>query len=515
MSKEQLFTESEILLSITDLNSRIKYANKNFCNISGYQFEEMQGKPHNMVRHSDMPKEAFSDLWQFIQSGKSWMGPVKNCCKNGDYYWVNAFVTPIKDKNGKISEYQSIRTKPEREVVERATQVYQQLKANNKPFALTFTTDMTLWFQTIFMMFIIIFGLCIAFTEVSLLFTVPMLSLSVVSAVLFSSWRKKYRALIVDAKAVFDNSFMSYIYSGNNDDIGAVNLALKMRKAQVNAIVGRVSDVSDNTTHTANQSAKRGSEVTNILSQQKIETEQVATAINEMSATVQDIARVVTQAAVISKQGLEITNDGQKVVLQTINSINVLSEQLEEVNRSINRLITSSNSIGAVLSEINSIADQTNLLALNAAIEAARAGEQGRGFAVVADEVRALALRTQQSTEEIKKLLVNLQAESTSAVISMEKGTTLSIKCVNLASQTGDSLVKINKEVSELANINDQIATAVEEQSVVTEQVNKSIISISDMSLQSEQFSNQAAMLSNDLLSQIQDQQVLVVQFRG
>ena len=97
MSKEVLFTENEILISTTDLDSNIKYANEHFCNIAGYSAEELQGNPHNMVRHPDMPKAAFKDLWQTVQSGHSWMGPVKNRCKNGDYYWVNAFVTPIKN----------------------------------------------------------------------------------------------------------------------------------------------------------------------------------------------------------------------------------------------------------------------------------------------------------------------------------------------------------------------------------------------------------------------------------
>lgn len=104
MSKEQLFFPSEILLSTTDLNSNIKYANTSFCTVAGYSLDELVHNPHNKVRHSDMPKAAFKDLWSTIQQGNSWMGPVKNHCKNGDYYWVNAFVTPIKDSVGKVFE---------------------------------------------------------------------------------------------------------------------------------------------------------------------------------------------------------------------------------------------------------------------------------------------------------------------------------------------------------------------------------------------------------------------------
>ena len=110
-SKEQTFNESEILLSITDLDSHIKYANAEFCKIAGYANDELKDQPHNVVRHPDMPKQAFADLWSVIQRGKSWMGAVKNQCKNGDYYWVNAYVTPIKDDSGNNVEYQSVRTK--------------------------------------------------------------------------------------------------------------------------------------------------------------------------------------------------------------------------------------------------------------------------------------------------------------------------------------------------------------------------------------------------------------------
>ncbi len=143
MSREQLFGQDEILLSTTDLSSHIKYANHYFCKIAGYELDEMLGKPHNMVRHPDMPKAAFENLWQFIQSGESWMGPVKNRCKNGDYYWVNAFVTPIKDEHGKVHEYQSVRTCPDRQVTKRAEHLYPQLSAGKTPKCVSQSFDFT------------------------------------------------------------------------------------------------------------------------------------------------------------------------------------------------------------------------------------------------------------------------------------------------------------------------------------------------------------------------------------
>jgi len=144
---ERLFTSS-ILLSTTDTKGRITYANTDFCDIAGFEKEELVSHGHNIVRHPDMPKAAFADLWSTIQEGDSWMGPVKNRCKNGDHYWVNAYVTPIKGEDGKIIEYQSVRTAPTRDIVDRAESTYQQINRGKTPKALKRTNvDMTRYIQ--------------------------------------------------------------------------------------------------------------------------------------------------------------------------------------------------------------------------------------------------------------------------------------------------------------------------------------------------------------------------------
>lgn len=513
MSKEQLFAKNERLLSTTDLHGNIKYANNDFCKIAGYSFTELKGSPHNIVRHPDMPKAAFKDLWEFGKSGKSWMGPVKNRCKNGDYYWVNAFITPIKDSRGNIFEYQSVRTVLDREVVTRATDVYQKINAGTPPAALKRSTDLSSWFQAFFILIFLSSLLCTVFTDINILLSTAMTVISGIFTGLFINWRCKYKKIVEDAKSAFNNPLMSYLYTGNNDDIGAISLALKMRKAELQAVVGRVCDASDNITATAKESSECGINVSSILLQQHNETDQVATAMNEMSATVQDLAQVVDNAAQASQQGLQISYQGQQIVQQTISANNELSVQLQEVDQAITRLSNGCKSIESVLSEITSIADQTNLLALNAAIEAARAGEQGRGFAVVADEVRALSMRTQQSTDEINSLLSQLQSESDAAHDAMGKGTDLSHNCVQLADQTGGSLEKIISEVTELTDLNLQIATAIEEQAVVSEQINRNVVSISEMACNSEENGRQAVNLSHELLDKLEEQQALVTQF--
>jgi methyl-accepting chemotaxis protein len=513
MSKEQHFSAEQILLSTTDLDSTIKYANKHFCDIAGYSYQELAGNPHNIVRHSDMPQAAFKDLWGNIQGGQSWMGPVKNRCKNGDYYWVNAFVTPIKDQDGKVFEYQSVRTKPERAVVERAANVYNEINAGKTPKALKFSTDFSLWFQLFFML-VMVFSLgLVGFSDLPLWASLPLLLLSIAFNGLYAWWRKKYCQLIADAKSVFDNPLMKFIYSGSNDDIGAINLALQMRAAELKAVVGRVCDASLSITDKAKESAECGEGISATLNQQHNEIDQVATATNQMSATIAELASVVANAATSSQQGLEISKQGQQLVQQTISANNGMAAQLTEVEQAIARLVNGSKSIETVLAEISGIADQTNLLALNAAIEAARAGEHGRGFAVVADEVRALAMRTQQSTEEINGLLSQLQQESHLANEAMTKGSDLSQRCVEFADKNGGALDNIIAEMSQLADLNDQIATAIEEQSVVTEQINRNVVSISQMSYQTQEHGQQSVSLSADLLVKMQDQQALVTQF--
>ena len=515
MSKEQILSPSEILLSTTDLNSQIKYANKNFCAIAGYSLDELMGKPHNKVRHPDMPKAAFNNLWSTVQQGEPWMGPVKNCCKNGDYYWVNAFVTPIRDKAGNVFEYQSVRTVLDKDIKDRANVVYPQLSQGKTPASAKKKSDKTLWVQCILFALVLLSITNLFIGDSKLLLSVPLAGLALGGAALFYFWRRQYLAVLQEANNIFDNPLMSYLYSGNNDKVGGILLALKMRTAEIRAIVGRVSNDSTTINKVANQSAQRGSNVADILADQKSETDQVAVAIKQMSATVQEIAQVVSKAADASQHGLDISNEGQNVVSQTTLSITELSEQLHEVDTAINRLIDGTRSIEAVLSEISGIADQTNLLALNAAIEAARAGEQGRGFAVVAEEVRALALRSQQSTDEIGKLILQLRSESDFAINSMAKGRELSSACVAMAEQTGQTLRQVTEEVSSLADLNIQISTAVEEQSVVAEQVNQNIISISDMSTKSENHGREAVTLSETLLTRLADQQSLIAQFNG
>lgn len=255
--------------------------------------------------------------------------------------------------------------------------------------------------------------------------------------------------------------------------------------------------------HSINVSAKDLAHVADdtkdgILDQQA-QTDMVATAVNEMSATVQDVAKNAEAAAKATSQADIETNNTQSTVQKTIDAINQLSEKVQEATSVIRRLEQDSDTIGKVLDVIKEIADQTNLLALNAAIEAARAGDLGRGFAVVAEEVRTLASRTQDSTREIEEIIDKLQSGAQEAVHVMKNAETEVQTGVNQVENAGASLQTITTLMGTINQMNSQIATAAEEQSSVAEEINKNIIAIKDFAYRTTQSSQKTATASENL----------------
>jgi methyl-accepting chemotaxis protein len=248
--------------------------------------------------------------------------------------------------------------------------------------------------------------------------------------------------------------------------------------------------------------------------QQQNESRSLATAINEMSATVQSVAHSASDAATASETADQAAAQGRSVVNQAVAGIQELARQVENTSDAIRELEHESENIGTVLSVIQGIAEQTNLLALNAAIEAARAGEQGRGFAVVADEVRTLAQRSQESTEEIRAIIERLQSGAKGAVTAMANGHEQSQTTVAQAQQAGEELDAIAGAVTEINGMNMQIASAAQEQSAVAEEINRNIINIADVTDQATNDIAAISQTSRDLASLAENLNRTIAEFK-
>tara|TARA_R110002167_G_scaffold1581_3_gene7598 strand:- start:5227 stop:6822 length:1596 start_codon:yes stop_codon:yes gene_type:complete len=297
----------------------------------------------------------------------------------------------------------------------------------------------------------------------------------------------------------------------SKDELGVMAEEFNRFIASQQQLIGYITTSSQEVSASSNHLSGISDDTNRLIAEQHSATDQVATAVNEMSATVQEIARNAVDAAFATKAAEENASDGQRVVSLSIEAIQSLATDVEAASTVIGELEADAENIGTILDVIRGIAEQTNLLALNAAIEAARAGEQGRGFAVVADEVRNLAGRTQKSTTEIQAMIEKLQTRARHAVQVMNQGQEKAQNTVTQAATTGSALLKITQMVSTISDMNTQIASAAEEQSGVTEEINRNVTLISEISERSSTSGHQTATassqlksLSNDLLKQVE-----------
>ena len=264
-----------------------------------------------------------------------------------------------------------------------------------------------------------------------------------------------------------------------NDEITSVSHGFNMFVSKTRRTIQEVMETSNQISASVNELTSINFRSSEVIGRQQKETDQVATAINEMVVTVQEVARNVTDAANAANQANDESLLGQDIVATAISKIDRLANEVQQAAQVLHRVEEDSQKVGTVLDVIKDIAEQTNLLALNAAIEAARAGEQGRGFAVVADEVRTLAGRTQQSTEEIQKMIESLQNGTHEAVDVMERGQEMTGETVEQANKAGEALQAIADAVATITNMTAQVASAAEEQNSVADEINANISNIS------------------------------------
>ena len=543
------------LISTTDLKGQITYVNEDFIKVSGFEWDELIGKPHNVIRHPDMPPAAFKDLWETIKKGEVWSQLVKNRCKNGDHYWVVAYVTPVY-AGDEIVGYQSIRTKPTHDQVHKAEKLYRELNEKKatalpKKRSLANVSFMT-WLFLVIGLLVLVSGFkagdaLINQSHLETLLTAPStheakaltaeqtaevlvatrssylssvalaaFNILVLLVILFLTRRFIFGPMKKTGEALTrmaGGHLRQTIRVSGKNEVGQLNQSAKLLQARLSTVFGHFNESSEALTAAAEQLASTGRKASEGMESQLGEVEQVATAMNEMASTVQEVARNASETASAVQNAERETDTGRNEVAQTHRAVETLSVQFDETAKSIQALKEHGDKIDTIIQVIGGIADQTNLLALNAAIEAARAGEHGRGFAVVAEEVRSLAKKTQDSTQEIRSMIEALRGGISMSVDSVEAGRDQMAQVEHQANETNNALNSIAEAVDVINNMSSQIATATEEQSAVADEMNQNITSISGKAEDTTESAREVSQLGENLTAMSQSLSKLLAQF--
>ena len=485
---ERYFKPDQKLISSTDLQGNILHCNDTFVEISGFSREELIGQPHNLVRHPDMPEKAFKVMWKHLKAGKPWMGLVKNRCKNGDHYWVNAYVTPVTEQ-GEVIGYESVRSCPTREDVQRAERLYQDLNRNRSRYQLP-TAVRNLALACVFA----VPAPLIAFYLNPLLSSAwLLLALFAFGWIQFRQRQRDFLSIHTQLEGVFKDRLAVLSYTDQPECVGTLVVGVMSLKAHLDTVLTRIEDASC----VVAQESSRGLELTRAaleeIQHQHQQTDLVATAMHEISMAVNEIAAKVQQTADAAEESSTLAHQGSKTAEVTRAAIENLHTRVLGISESVCRLVQHTDEITAAAMQIEEIAEQTNLLALNAAIEAARAGEHGRGFSVVADEVRQLATSTRESTRSIHRILLDLSEQASASEKVASQGTGDAEAGLDQAIRVERMFQGITGAVDQITKMANQMSSAVEQQAQVTREVNNKLLRITELANSSFQKTEDSA----------------------
>ncbi|RKQ38061.1 PAS domain-containing methyl-accepting chemotaxis protein [Enterobacter sp. R1(2018)] len=417
--QELLLKTGEALMSTTDIHSHITYANSAFIKTCGFTEEELIGKPHNLIRHPDMPAEAFADMWATLQQGDSWTGMVKNRCKNGDHYWVRANVTPVYHQ-GLLTGYISVRTVPDRNEVQAGEELYRAVR-EKRARHLRFYKGLVIrrgWksvlstFQRISLSkrlsgAVLIPTLATIVLPFSGLNAGVQIAVAVglficLNGLLQRQVARPVRTIVQQMQKIVSGQKAELLQLNRVDDIGLmmrlVNQSGLNLRSLVDDVGTQVSGISDIT----QQLAANSKAMNDRTDETYAHLQQTAAAIEEISGAVEQTADTSAQTTRMAVQASAMAVEGEEMMKKTLSMMESMAQ--------------ASQHIVEIISVIDQIAFQTNILALNAAVEAARAGVSGRGFAVVAAEVRHLAQHSATAAKEIKNLIDDNVASVSSGV---------------------------------------------------------------------------------------------------
>lgn len=462
------------LISTTDTRGTITYVNTRFAEVSGYSAQELIGSAHNIVRHPDMPSEAFKDMWEKLKSGQSWRGIVKNRCKNGGFYWVDAFVSPLFE-NGTIVGYQSVRIHPQANYISKANEIYQKLKQNK-----SIPKPLNLMQKRIVSAVVVSIGLLLAGYFWGWGVIIAGAVLMSINLAIFYDEAFLIPAKLIEMQTKYD-SISRYIYSGA-DTSSILDFQLIMLQAKMNGVLGRTQDQANQLHGIADQLVVATGQTYVSLDQEKNQLEQLASAMEEMSSTIAEVAQNTQLTSTSINTAHELCLKSSAHMQANTKKVEQLAKSVADAATNAQQLNKEAEQVANAMGEIDSIAEQTNLLALNAAIEAARAGEQGRGFAVVADEVRALSSRTQLSTNSISKSVDKMFTMLNAWAKEMEQSRQHAERCASDIQLSAENVNTIYQEVSDIHNFAQQNAVAAAQQRQVVNEIASNIHSIAHVS---------------------------------
>jgi aerotaxis receptor len=484
------------LMSTTDPSSRITYANDTFVAVSGYSREEITGQAHNLVRHPDMPCEAFADMWSTLRGGEPWTALVKNRRKDGDHYWVRANATPVV-RGGKCVGYMSVRTRPGRDEVAAAEALYARFrdgKAGNLRFnkglishagamrwrSVGQTLPVRWRLRVAALATLPAVTACAWVQGVTGLGLVEFAGVTAACLAAATGWLQSQISTPLErmrdqALRVATGDTQATEHMDRVDEIGMTMRTIGQLGLMFRWIIDDVTAQVQLAKTATSEIAQGNNDLSARTEQAAASVEQTAASMEQMTATVQSNAQTARQASELSDSASSAATKGGEAVADVVKTMNGITQ--------------SSRMISEIIGVIDSIAFQTNILALNAAVEAARAGEQGRGFAVVAGEVRSLAHRSAEAAKEIKALI-------TDSVERVESG----CRQVDDAGRTMEDIVTQVQRVSVMIG---EINTATVEQTSGIAQVSQAIGHIDQVTQQNAALVEQSSAASESLNQQM------------
>ncbi|MBI5257210.1 MAG: PAS domain-containing protein [Burkholderiales bacterium] len=493
--REYPIDDGMTLMSTTDIHSHITYCNAAFIQVSGFERDELMAQPHNLVRHPDMPPEAFADMWRTLKGGQSWTALVKNRRKNGDHYWVRANATPVR-RNGQLVGYMSVRTKPARHEVEATEALYRRFtqgQAGSRAFhmGILVRTGWMRWASLLQLMptrwRLRCAGMGVASAGVAAAAALGLGgaalagfgALMLLACIGQCTWlevqiARPLQQVLTQAQAVASGQPAENIHLDRVDEIGLILRAVNQAGLNLRSLIDDVSEQVAGLQTASGEIAQGNADLSARTEEAAASLQQTASSMEQMTSTVTQNAESARQATQLAGHASGAAERGGQVVGRVVDTMQ--------------QIAGASKRIADIIGVIDGIAFQTNILALNAAVEAARAGEQGRGFAVVAGEVRNLAQRSASAAKEIKQLIGD-------SVEKVDAGS-------KLADAAGSTMQDIVAQVRRVNDLIQEISLSTSEQSGGIAQVGVAVSQLDQMTQQNAALVEQSTAASESMKTQ-------------